>query len=169
MRWVGLLLVAALSVTLTVRGPAFLDATGLTPIWLLLPVLLFSMHATPGRAAFCGWGLGLTYDLLSLEPLGWHAFLFAAAALLLARTRRQIFLEHPMTQAIAAFLLSFAVSLLALIRIDVAAPVFRLGAKLPLAFGASVATAAVFPLLCLFEKRAGVFRGFRESGRYGRR
>ncbi len=164
MRWLKLLLLGTAVLALAERVPAPLLESGLAPRWFLLPALLAGLLAPPGRALLLGWGSGLLADLLSLSPLGWHAFLYGGAALLLARVRRAVFSEHPLTQAVAGFGLTFLVLLLGLLRLKLAEPALHLAPRLPAALLSSLATAALLPLLFLLEERVGFLRGFTGRG-----
>ena len=122
MRWIRFLLLGAILALVTVRFPARLTHLGLTPLWLFLPVLLYGLTARPGPAIVLAWLTGLAVDILSLEPLGLHAFLFAVAALLLVKVRGHLFASHPVTQAILGAVATLAISLALILRLNFAEP-----------------------------------------------
>lgn len=165
MRWARLVAFGLLLALVAVRWPAELRARGLEPWWLLLPALWFGLRARPGAALAVGWAFGLAADLLSLEPLGWHAFLFGAIGLLLARLRPLFFHGHPLTQAVLAFALAFLAGALSLVRVAAAEPSFAALSRLPAALAAALLTALVFPALVVVEFRTGLFRGFAQEER----
>ena len=162
MRWVRFAALAVLLTAVTVRDPAGLAPAGLNPQWLLLLALLAGLTASPGWAATLAWFAGLLVDLFSLEPLGLHAFCYAVAALVLARLRRSLYSEHPMTQGTLGFVLALLVGLTLLVRLEIAEPVFRFGAQLPQVLLASVITAALLPALVRLERSCGLLRVFEE-------
>ena len=95
MKWVRTLLLAGLFLVVMVRWPANFTAWGVTPAWPFLLVLLLGLRARVQPAVVLSWCTGLLVDLLSLSPLGVHAFLFGLAALVLVRVRGHLFASHP--------------------------------------------------------------------------
>jgi len=165
MRWARVLLLAAVLLLATVRGPTALTGAGLLPWWPFLLVLLVGLRARLRAAVFLSWCLGLAVDMLSLAPLGLHAFLFGVAALALVRVRGYLFAAHPMTQAILGASLTLLVTLALLVRLEMAEPDFRLPGHLPAALLLSLLTGAVLPLLASLDLKIGLTRGFREGER----
>ena len=163
MRWPGLVLLTLLFAVLALRWPPQWTTMGLAPCWLLFPALWFGLYARAGRALAVGWVLGLLADLLSLEPLGVQAFLYAGAALLLARARGFFFRRHPLTQALLALTAAFLVQVLLLLRLNVAEPSLAVLPRLLPALCSAMLYAALFPGLVALERRTGLFRGFREG------
>ncbi|MHC4858933.1 MAG: rod shape-determining protein MreD [Planctomycetota bacterium] len=156
-----LVLLAILLTLVTVRYPPRLFAAGLGPLWLFLPGLLAGLRSKPGTAAAIGWSFGLLLDLLSMEPLGLHAFVFGAAAYVLARARGVMFSDHPTTQGIAAFLLTALVGSFLLLRLEEAGA-FAITAHAPAALLTAAFTGVGFPLLAWVDKKVGLLAGFRE-------
>ena len=70
MRWARVLLLAAVLLLATVRGPTALTGAGLLPWWPFLLVLLVGLRARLRAAVFLSWCPGLAVDMLSLAPLG---------------------------------------------------------------------------------------------------
>lgn len=165
MRWIRFLLVLGVLLLATVRYPAAWTRIGLTPSFLFLPVLLYGLKARPGPAILLAWLTGLAVDLVSLEPLGLHAFLFGLTALLLVRVRGHLFAAHPGTQAVLAAVLTLVVSLVLLVRLDLAEPEFRLASKLLPALLLSLMTGAALPLFGRIDIALGLTEGFREGER----
>lgn len=165
LKWLRVSLLAAVATILAVRFPADLAAKGLSPLWLFLPALEFGLVARPRAAAMAGWCFGLLADLLSLEPLGLHAFLFGGAALLLARFRGLFFSDHPLTQAVTGLALALLVNLVLLVRLEVVAPGLRFFETVPAAILAAVLTGLSLPVLAVVDDRIGISRGFRAGER----
>jgi len=165
MRWPRFLFLAALVLVALVRWPADLTAVGLLPWWPFLLVLLLGLRARLSSAVFLSWILGMAVDSLSLCPLGLHAFLFGLAALLLVRVRGHLFAAHPVTQAVLALVLTLLVTLVLLVRLNLAEPDFHLPGRLPAAVLLSLLTGAAFPLLASLDMRLGLTEGFREGER----
>lgn len=161
MKWLRVILLAAVATLLAVRFPAGLSSSGLSPSWLLLPALDFGLVARPRAAALAGWCFGLLADLFSLEPLGLHAFLFGGAALILARFRGVVFADHPLTQALAGATLALVVNLALLIRLEIAAPELSFFGVAPAALLAAIVTGLCLPVLAAVDQRFGISRGFR--------
>jgi len=147
-----------------VRYPTRLVEAGLCPVWLFLPGLLAGLRSTPARAAAVGWGFGLLADLLSLEPLGVHAFLFGVAAYCLGHVRSVLFSDHPGTQGVAAFVLTALVGFALTLRIELSGA-FDFLAHGPAVLSSAAFTGVVFPLLVWLDDRVGIVAGFRERDR----
>ena len=162
MRWVRLSLLFLLLATASLRLPA---GTGLAPFWLFLPVLLFGLRSTPGQAALLGWSFGLAADLLSLEPFGLQAAVFAVAGSLLARLRGHLFSDHAVTQGIIAFAFTLLVLLTLLLRLEFAEPSFALIGRIPRMLLLAAVTGALLPAAMLLDGWIGITRGFREGER----
>lgn len=165
MRWLRFTLLAAVLAIATVRYPPGLLAAGLAPVFLLVPALEIGLVAPAGRAAALGWLLGLPLDLLSLEPLGWHAFLFAVVAYGLARLRGAFFADHPVTRAILGAGATFLVLVALLVRLSLAEPGAATVGRLPAALLMSLVTGACVPLFASADRRFGLLRGFTEGAR----
>ncbi|MEN8149131.1 MAG: hypothetical protein ABFS86_04865, partial [Planctomycetota bacterium] len=101
--------------------------------------------------------------LLSLSPLGLHAFLFGLAAFVLVHVRGYFFSAHVGTQGVLATVLTLFVSLALLVRLSVAEPDFRLAGALPGAVLLSLLTGAAFPWLAAADRWFGLTEGFREG------
>lgn len=165
MRWARLPLLAAVLVILAVRWPTTLADLGLQPWWPFLFVLLVGLRVRLAPAVVGSWSVGLAVDLLSLSPLGLHAFLYGLAALALVRIRVNLFSAHPATQAILGGVVTLLVLVVLLLRLSFAEPSFRLPGALPVAFLLSLLTGAVFPLLVSLDRGMGLTEGFREGER----
>jgi len=165
MRWARLLLFVAVLGLAAVRVPAHLTERGLVPCWLFLPALLFGFLAKPGPAVLAAWSLGLATDLLSLEPLGVHAFLFGAAVLLLVRVRGHLYADHGAMQGLLALGLTLAVNLGLLVRLELAEGDLSLAPRIPAVLLLSLITGALVPPLIALDRRIGLLRGFREADR----
>ena len=164
-RWVRYSLRTLLLAVATVRLPPGVVAAGAVPVLLLVPALLAGFVAPAGTAALLGWGLGFALDLFSLEPLGFHAFLFAAAAWAVARVKDAVFADHPATRAVIGAIAAFLVLLVMLLRVAAAESPFAWPARLPPAFLSALLTGAAVPLLGLVDRRLNLFGGFRERRR----
>lgn len=162
MRWVRLVLLLLTLLFLTVRDPGGLVELGIAPHWLLALALLAGITSSPGRAACIGWTAGFLVDMFSIEPLGIHAFCYGAAAALLSRIRRTFYAEHPLTQGGLAFVITLFVTLVLLIRLEVAAPAFRFFATFPGAVFTALVTAVLLPVMVAVDRRVGLLGGFRE-------
>jgi rod shape-determining protein MreD len=165
MRFLRFALVVAVLLLVTVRYPPSLTGLGLTPAWLFLPVLLYGLKARAGPAIFLAWLTGLTVDLLSIEPLGLHAFLYGATAFLVVKVRGHLFSSHPGTQAVLACGLTLAMTLALLLRLNLAESEFRMAGKILPAVLLSLMTGAAFPLLGRVDTALGLTEGFREGER----
>ncbi len=163
MRWLRLIFLVLIFALVAVRFPPGLVQRGLTPFWLLLPALLFGFVSPPGTAALAGWCFGAVAGLLSIEPFGVSAFLYAAAAWLISRVRGSFFSDHPVTQGVTAFLLTLLVGMLELLRIEFSAPALSFWAAFSNLLLMALLTGAAFPLLFAAESRMGLLKGFREG------
>ena len=165
MRWFRVTLLLILFTLLAVRFPPALVERGLTPFWLLLPALLFGFVGTPGTAALGGWCCGAIVGLLSIEPFGVSAFLYAGAAYFVALARGSFFSEHPVTQGVAAFVLAVVVGFLELLRIEIDTPALGFWVHVPVLLLMAAITGALYPVLHAVEQRTGILKGFREGER----
>jgi rod shape-determining protein MreD len=163
MRWLRFSLLLIVFSLAAVRFPAALTASGWTPLWLFLPALLFGFVSTPPTAALGAWCFGAMAGLLSIEPFGVSAFLYALVAFLTARVRGHVFSEHPLTQVFGAFLLALFVLFVELTRIEFSDPALAFWSAVPTALLVAAMTGLVFPLLFKLSKRYGLLAGFTEE------
>jgi len=165
MKWVRVVLLAGLFLVVTVRWPVSYTSWGVTPAWPFLLVLLLGLRARVQPAVVLSWCTGLGVDLLSLSPLGLHAFLFGLVALVLVRVRGHIFASHSGTQGVLAMVLTLIVTFTLLIRLSIAEPDFRMAGRVPAALLLSLLTGAAFPWLAAADRWLGLTEGFREGER----
>jgi rod shape-determining protein MreD len=163
MRWFRLIFLMLVFALLAVRFPPGLVARGVTPFWLLLPAILFAFVSRPGTAALAGWCFGAVVGLLSVEPFGVSAFLYAAAAWLISTVRGSFFSDHPVTQGVTAFVFAFLVGVLELLRIEVAAPALAFWPAFSNLLLMALLTGVAFPMLFAVESRLGFLKGFKEG------
>lgn len=132
---------------------------------VLVAVVFLVLHA-PREAALTGaFVLGLMQDLVSSQPLGTWAFIYAFAALVCIGTQRIVHGSHPLTHLAVALMVGvIAAVVLAIqgwLRPDVRVPV-------GVALGSAVLTAVVAPAVLWFcERLTGLF-GFQQTRRTGR-
>lgn len=93
--WFALLFQATWAEPLAVRG-ARLDVVLLLAVW-------FGLNADRREAGFCGFGLGLAQDVLSVGPVGPHALAYLGLCLLLANKRKHLAPDQPAAQMALAF------------------------------------------------------------------
>jgi rod shape-determining protein MreD len=165
MRWIRYGFLLTLVLVAAVRWPAVLTSFGLAPFWPFLLVLLLGLRGRTRPAVFLSWFTGLMVDTLSLSPPGLNAFLFGVASLLVVRVRGHLFSAHPATQAILGGILTLFVTLVLLVRLEIAEPDLDLPAQLPPALLLSLMTGALFPLVAFVDERIGLTTGFREGER----
>lgn len=165
MRFLRLAILASAAAVASLRYPTGLTSIGLAPDWLLLPALLLALVARRERAVVLAFGFGLVADLLSVEPFGLRAFLFALAGWTVSRVRDELFSDHPLTQAATGFVVALLISLAALVRLEMAEPSLAFLGRLPAAFLSAVLTGMLLPVLAEMDRRLGITRGFRREER----
>ena len=89
--WMGAIL-AGIAALLSYFGQ-FIEIAGVQPDLILLFVLFFANAEGPFRSQVSGVIAGVTEDLMSLSPLGFHLLLRATLALLFGQSRNKIFLD----------------------------------------------------------------------------
>lgn len=81
---------------------------GVAPDWLLVATVALAGLGGPVQGQICGFLWGLCLDTLSVHLFGARALLFSGTGYLVGRSRRQMDLSSPPSQAIVVGLLSAA-------------------------------------------------------------
>lgn len=97
MRWAAYFILAYLFVGMQVGLRGFLDFAGASPDLVLLAVIFIAINAPRDAALLGAFGLGLTQDLLTLQPLGLYALGYSLTAMFIVSTQEIVYREHPLT------------------------------------------------------------------------
>jgi len=90
-----------------------LTAWGIQPDFLAAHVVFISLYTFSRRTALPAlWTVGFAADLFSSGPLGLHALTLSITGFILATIKDHLFLEHPLTQVMAAMCIAFASQIL---------------------------------------------------------
>jgi rod shape-determining protein MreD len=98
MRWLTYFILAYLMLGVQLGLSAQAQYHGAGPNLGLLAVVFISLNAPLDEAFLGSFLLGALQDLVTLEPMGLHAFSYGLVALLVSKLAQVAYREHPLTQ-----------------------------------------------------------------------
>jgi rod shape-determining protein MreD len=117
LRWervLGIVLVAVLFQT-TALGE--IRVLGVKPDLLLAIVIALAIKTQWETACMAGWMVGLIMDMFSGMPFGTYALLYFFVGLGCSYVAERAFIEHPVTQAVLAFVAASAANTLCVLAV----------------------------------------------------
>ena len=97
MRWPPYLILAYAAVGLQIGLAPHIPVGGARPDLVLLAVIFICIHAPRDAALLGAFGLGIIQDLVSLNPLGLSALVYAMVGMFTISTQELVYKAHPMT------------------------------------------------------------------------
>jgi len=136
---------------------------GAKPDLLLTLAIFLALYGDEEEWPLRFWLLGLFKDVLSVGPLGLHAFTFAIAAIAAGKLRREIFRDHPINRALVVFFAALLANGTAAILQAVLLNSFRPGMLLTILFAEATYTAALAPAIMSVLMRFRLLLGIRRT------
>jgi rod shape-determining protein MreD len=132
---------------------------GAAPNIFFIVTLYAALFAPKSHATLAAVMAGLACDVFAGGRLGVHALLFGLAAALLVYTRNKIFKEHPLSQAVLAFIALGAIEIVGSVAVKIQYPTTSAAALLSAGALSALWTAALAPfalaLLVKFNRMMG--------------
>jgi rod shape-determining protein MreD len=175
MRWASYFILGYLIIGVQLGMGAHAQYHGAGPNLGLLVVVFISLNAPFDEAFLGSFLLGAVQDLVTLEPMGLHAFSYGLVALLVSRLGQVAYREHPLTQFFMALAGGLVTGFLlwihawihplgsAMVEGGVAIPGVRLSGR---TIGVSILyTAILAPLVLGALQRMAALFGFEQTSR----
>lgn len=108
MRWFPFFILAYVTLGLQLGLSLSISYRSAVPNLVLILVVFIASNAPRDTALLSAFLLGLFHDMISIEPLGYHAFAYGVMGLLVSGSRQVAYRDHPLTH----FFLTLCVALL---------------------------------------------------------
>jgi rod shape-determining protein MreD len=161
MRWIVFVIFAYVMLGMQIGMGDQLRIGGAGPNLVVLAVGFICLNTAREPALAASFVLGLLQDLASsTAPIGLHAFAYSVVGLLIARSNRQVYSDHPLTHLFTCLLAQTAVALIVLGHSYLRPPDGATHLAVMPLLGSCVYTAALAPLVLGVLSRVKPLFGF---------